>query len=111
MTWVAAALYPDFGTLFGDTRISYLHGVRLVEVKEFGVQKIHPVAPNLVVGFAGTIVDGFRLVDSLRSYVGTLPQAPHDPRKVAQGWLKALSTRTFPIADVACCWLAYLRVS
>ncbi len=90
MTWVAAALYPDLGALFGDTRISYGQDGSLVEVKEFGVQKIHPVAPNLVIGFAGTIVDGFKLVDSLRSYVGTLPHPPHEPSKVAQGWFESL---------------------
>jgi hypothetical protein len=90
VTWVAAALYPDFGALFGDTRISYGQGGSLVEVKEFGVQKIHPVAPNLVIGFAGTIVDGFKLVDSLQSYVGALPQAPHEPRTIAEGWFESL---------------------
>jgi hypothetical protein len=77
--------------LFGDTRISYGNGGRLVEVKEFGVQKIHPVAPNLVVGFAGTIVDGFKLVANLQSYVGALHQALHEPRTVVESWLESLN--------------------
>jgi hypothetical protein len=90
VTWIVGTVFPDFATLFGDTRISYEDGGRLVEVDEFGVQKIHPVAPNLVVGFAGAIVDGFRLVESLQSYVGALKQAPHEPRAVAEGWFDSL---------------------
>src|SRR5207245_5281345 len=58
----------------------------IVEVHEFGVQKIHPLAPNLIVGFADSIVDGFTLVDSLRSYVVELGQETPEPRMVAEGW-------------------------
>ena len=91
MTWVIAALSLDYGTLFGDTRISYVESGRLHEVKEFGVQKIHAVAPNMIVGFAGPIVNGFRLVDSLRSYVDNLPHQLHEPRSIAEGWFNHIN--------------------
>jgi 20S proteasome alpha/beta subunit len=33
------------------------------------LRKIHPVAPNIVIGFAGSVQVGFEMVDLLRDYI------------------------------------------
>lgn len=68
MTWVVAHASPGAVLVIGDVRISVRTPQGFQELPEIGVKKVHHVLPNIVVGFAGSIGVGFRMVEELRQF-------------------------------------------
>lgn len=68
MTWVVAHASPAAVALIGDLRITVTTEDSSREVTDIGVKKVHHVAPNIVVGFAGNIAVGFQMVEELRVF-------------------------------------------
>jgi hypothetical protein len=75
MTWVIGM--PGFltrGVIVSDVRVSLVNSRTGRVVREIdAVQKIHPVADNMVLGFAGSVELGFALVDDLRRFNQWVP--------------------------------------
>lgn len=73
MTWIVGYRSWNFGALFGDIRISTANG----PVADFGVQKVHKLADNVIGGFAGNIHIGFSvLVSFAKHFSGGLVDLP-----------------------------------
>jgi hypothetical protein len=89
MTWVIAHVNPLAAVMLSDIRISVEGDGRTREVTEFGVKKVHYVAPTVFVGFAGSIPLGFTLVDDLDLYL----QDAYDPHvatsTLARNWVRS----------------------
>lgn len=89
MTWVIAHVNPVAVVILSDIRISVEGGGATSEVTEFGVKKIHHVAPTVFVGFAGSIPLGFTLVDDFDLHL----QVAYDPyvptSTLAKDWVRA----------------------
>jgi hypothetical protein len=74
MTWVVSYASPLGAWMIGDVRVS--EGDR--EIEAFGVQKVHAVWPNLLVGFAGTILTGFKMLSNFGQFA-----AERNPREAS----------------------------
>lgn len=73
MTWVIGmAGHLSGGVLAADVRVSFPNGD-----EHDLIRKIHEVAPNVVVGFSGSVRIGFDMVDRLRSHANALSDAEH----------------------------------
>jgi len=85
MTWVVGASTPfGYGAVISDIQVSNDEGLR-----EDVLQKVYPVSRCIVAGFAGDILPGFFLVDSLRDFLKSpLPATDGcwDPQWVADNW-------------------------
>jgi hypothetical protein len=69
--------------LIADTRVCVKRGEEYVPLS-FGVQKIHPLAPWMAIGFAGSVELGFGAVEHVRRRLRPLPPAHgYRPGKVA----------------------------
>lgn len=93
MTWVVAHTNPLASILLADVRISVVTESGWVEITEFGVKKIFHVAPTVFVGFAGSIVAGFRLVDDLDRFLGRAYEATVPVSALVDAWLDELPNR------------------
>jgi hypothetical protein len=76
--------------MLSDIRISVEIGGTTHEITDFGVKKIHHVAPTVFAGFAGSIPLGFRLIDDLDVHL----QGAYDPHvptpTLASDWAAGL---------------------
>src|SRR4051812_47801516 len=83
MTWVIGmARHLIGGLLVGDIRVSFQNG-RSADL----IQKVHEVAPNVAVGFSGSVSFGFAMVDDLRSFAGaTYPAGCLPTNVLVQEW-------------------------
>jgi hypothetical protein len=87
MTWVigAASLF-GYGVMLSDVRVTFSNG-KTAEL----LKKAYPVGPFIVAGFAGSVLIGFRLLESLRNFL-ILPSEVGDqnaawqPQWVAHQW-------------------------
>jgi hypothetical protein len=87
MTWVigASSLF-GYGVTLSDVRVTFSNG-KTAEL----LKKAHPVGPFIVAGFAGSILIGFQLLESLRKFL-ILPSEVRDqnmawqPQRVAHQW-------------------------
>jgi 20S proteasome alpha/beta subunit len=62
VTWVIGMSGHLIGAvLVADVRVSFPSGQRDT------LRKIHPVAPNIAIGFAGSVAIGFDMVESLEA--------------------------------------------
>lgn len=97
MTWVVAHANPIVVVMISDIRISICGAASTVEVAEFGVKKIHHVAPTVFAGFAGNIILGFRLIQDLSLYL----EEAFDPNistiALTEGWASLLPERIPPL--------------
>jgi hypothetical protein len=95
MTWVIGVPVGGFAIGVADTRVS----VDRQPVTGFGVQKLHQVSHQMVVGFSGSIELGFEMVDALAEYV--LLSGVDPGRDLGVGltnWTKHLATTYRPDA-------------
>src|ERR1051325_5703823 len=70
MTWViGASSEPPIALLLADVRMMIDH-----RVPADVLQKVHQINPSIVVGFAGDVRAGFRLVQQLKWWIGHLGQ-------------------------------------
>jgi hypothetical protein len=71
MTWVigASSLF-GYGVMLSDIRVRFPSG-RTADI----VKKAYPVGPFIVAGFAGSVLIGFKLLESLREYLVLPPEA------------------------------------
>lgn len=79
--------------LLSDVRISVETPNGWIEVPSIGVKKIHHVAPTVFVGFAGSIVAGFRLVDDLDLFLGGAYDPSRPVHDMVGDWLANLPER------------------
>ncbi len=93
MTWVVAHANPIAVVMMSDIRISTGDGTNTEEIVEFGVKKIHHVAPTVFAGFAGNIVLGFRLIDDLRTYLNQFFDPNRSTIDLAESWSSNLPER------------------
>ena len=89
MTWVVAHANPIAVVMMSDIRIS----VGTTEVPQFGVKKIHRVAPTVFAGFAGSVILGFRLIGDLTAYLTEHVDPTASTISLAEGWAGALPSR------------------
>ena len=84
--------FPTGGVLLSDVRVTFVDPrTRCVVATVDGVQKVHPVAQNLAVAFAGSVVAGFTLVEDLaRSLSGIEPGHVWSPAPFANQWQRRL---------------------
>jgi hypothetical protein len=68
VTWVIGYACPLTALLLADVRITVDEPTGYRPITEFGVQKAHVIAPNLIAGFAGSIALGFEMVRSLQDF-------------------------------------------
>lgn len=73
MTWVVAHASPAAVAVIGDVRITIATPLGAEELEDVGVKKVHHIMPNIVVGFAGNIAVGFRMVEELRHFYSWRP--------------------------------------
>ena len=83
MTWVLGCGVPfGYGALISDTRVTFGDGSH-----RDVLQKIHAVAPGIMVGFAGSVSLGFRMVEDMQRNFALVPEGQYrDPRHVAFQW-------------------------
>ena len=75
MTWaIAMPGFPTGGVLLADVRVSFVDPStgRIIEEVD-GLQKVHPIAPNLAVAFSGSVEAGLFIADQLRLALAGLP--------------------------------------
>lgn len=93
MTWVIALPgFPTGAVLLADVRVSFVdpQSGRIVAAVD-GVQKVHPVAQNLAVGFAGSVVAGFVLAQDLARWLSGIKQGHvWSPARIANQWQRRL---------------------
>lgn len=82
MTWVIGMSGHLLGAvLVADVRVSFASGERDM------LRKLHPVAPNIVIGFAGSVAVGLDMVESLRDYIGNAGLGDCPPTgKIVHTW-------------------------
>ena len=76
MTFVVALTgLPNGGYVANDVRVgSFDAQERFVPWPDVGLQKVYPIGPFVVAGFAGSVELGFWAIDDLRRYVGDPPE-------------------------------------
>jgi hypothetical protein len=86
VTWVIAMPgLPTRGVLLGDVRVTLRFGNGAIEERE-GVRKIHAVAPNIAIGFAGGVDIGLKMVGDFKAYIA---------RSVPPGYMTYEPSRAF----------------
>jgi len=77
--------HPTGAVLVADVRVSFASGEHDM------LRKIHEVAPNIAIGFAGSVRVGFDMVESLRGYIanGHFGDCPPTGRIVSKWWRRA----------------------
>jgi hypothetical protein len=66
--------FPTGGVLLADCRVSFIDpSTRRITKEIDGLQKVHPVAPNLAVAFSGSVEAGLFIADQLRLGLAGLP--------------------------------------
>jgi hypothetical protein len=87
--------FPTGGVLLADVRVSFVDPTTNDIVGEFdGVQKVHRVADNLAVAFAGSVEAGFLLAGDLQqSLTNIKPGWVWSPAQVATSWSRRLRWR------------------
>jgi hypothetical protein len=87
MTWViGASSLLGYGVMVSDIRVRFASGQKADIVK-----KAYPVGPFIVAGFAGSVLIGFKLLDSLGDFLVPPPtplgeMAAWQPQWVAHNW-------------------------
>lgn len=84
MTWVVGMGRHDACVVIADVAVTLSRqGAPDEEVQEFGVRKVYPVPPNLLVGFAGSIPAGLAMIDHLSVFArNRLHDTPPMERRV-----------------------------
>ena len=92
MTWVIGISgLLNGAAVMGDTAITLEYGDGRRGPADFGVQKIHPVAPWMVVGFAGPVDLGLQVVGDLGRWLGPLEDGwGWRPGRVVWHWSRRL---------------------
>jgi hypothetical protein len=87
MTWIigASSLF-GYGVMLSDIRVRFSSG-RTADI----LKKAYPVGPFIVAGFAGSVLIGFKLLESLREYLIPPPEAIRQngswkPQWVGENW-------------------------
>ena len=90
MTWIlGSGVMFGYGALISDVRVSWGSGQTLD-----ALQKIYPVAPNMLAGFSGSVELGFKLIaDMQQSFV--LPKGRLWPPRVAAWHWRRRARRHF----------------
>jgi hypothetical protein len=86
VTWVIGMSGHLLGAvLVADVRVSFPSGERDM------LRKIHPVAPNIALGFAGSVAVGFDMVESLHDYIASVGvgDCPPPGRIIHRWWRHA----------------------
>lgn len=89
MTFVAALIgLPNGGYVANDIRVgSFGRRGEFRPWLEVGLQKVHPICPFVVAGFAGSVELGFWAIGDLDHYVGDLPPGVAVyPTVIARWW-------------------------
>lgn len=89
MTWaIAMPGFPTGGVLLADVRVSFIDPTSMRVVDEIdGIQKVHRVAPNLAIAFAGSVEAGFLLANDLTNWLSGLEEGhAWSPARVATEW-------------------------
>lgn len=89
MTFVVALTgLPNGGYVANDVRVGSFDGQRrFVPWPDVGLQKVYPIGPYVVAGFAGSVELGFWAIDDLRRYVGDPPEGVAViPSVIARWW-------------------------
>lgn len=93
MTWaIAMPGFPTGGVLLADVRVSFVHPKTGRTLHEHdGLQKVHRVAANLAVAFAGSVEAGLLIAEDLKHWLSAIP-ADHvwSPARIAQAWPRRL---------------------
>lgn len=80
MTWVVGIPGMMSGaTMMADVRISRPDGS---PITGFGVQKLHPICPMVMAGFAGSVTLGFRVIEALQAQVPERDDGIYSPASV-----------------------------
>jgi hypothetical protein len=86
MTWVIGLTGHTFGPLLiGDVQVSFRQPPATFDL----IQKVHYIPPNLAIGFSGSVMVGFAMVESLRSFASS--QEAHrlgTPSRVIWRWAR-----------------------
>jgi hypothetical protein len=78
VTWILGAAIPfGYAALISDVRVTFPDGSH----RDI-LQKVYPVGPMLLAGFAGSVEIGFRLIQDLQHYLH-LPNPPGYPEQRA----------------------------
>jgi hypothetical protein len=88
MTWVigASSLF-GYGVMLSDVRVTFPNG-KTADI----LKKAYPVGPCIVAGFSGSVLIGFRLLQSIYDFLAIPPDDPETdnlawrPAWVAQEW-------------------------
>jgi hypothetical protein len=85
---VALTGLPNGGYVANDIRVGSFDSRRqFVPWQGVGLQKVHPLCPFVVAGFAGSVELGFRAIEDLRHYIGDTPEgAAVYPSVIARWW-------------------------
>ena len=83
--------FPSGAVLLADVRVSFVDSRGRTRGTLDGVQKVHPVAQNLAVAFAGSVVAGFRLTADLAHSLSAIESGDvWSPARVATWWPRRL---------------------
>jgi hypothetical protein len=99
VTWVIGAcpILGGYALTVSDIQVTTQYG-RTFDL----LRKAYPVGPNIVGGFAGSVLIGFKLLDSLTTFLRLGPEAPENaswhPAWVAENW-SPLARTVFQSAD------------
>lgn len=97
MTWVVGVPGLNVGALaVSDARVTFCDTATGEVIRSWdGVRKIHPIGPNALLGFAGSIYLGFKCVRDFRAFLGPNPKGlfvnmnaalPEWSKRVASAW-------------------------
>jgi hypothetical protein len=101
LTFVVVHANPLATVLISGVPISVRASGGTYEITQFGVQKIHHVAPTVFAGFAGSIALGFRLIDDLDVHLKQAYDRYVPTFTLASKWASGVSSR---LADVTDSW-------
>jgi hypothetical protein len=84
VTWILGSGLPwGYGALIGDVRVTWPATGQHLDV----LQKIYPVGPWMIAGFAGSVELGFALVEDLRFFLsGAGPDYMFPPERALWDW-------------------------
>jgi len=90
MTWViAAGTFLGYGYIISDTCITF-EDSNGTEYRKDCLQKIYPIAPSIIAGFAGSVKIGFDLLEDLYKFLYIPPEQQGNgswiPQWVAGNW-------------------------
>jgi hypothetical protein len=90
MTWIlGSGVTFGYGALVSDVRASFFDGNRRYLGHVDALQKIYPVGPWMMAGFAGSVQFGFQSIAHLQRSFGDLPpDRSHLPEPAAWRWYR-----------------------